>query len=403
MVFRFGQRAEVVAARRGDRRALDAVPHVGRRLVEGGDRHRGQHLAVLDHLELPVGSDRADLGDVQAPALEQRDEALLAARPRGQDHALLRLGEHDLHRAHPVLAARHAVDVQVDAEAGAVRHLPHAAGEPGSAHVLHAGHQVERDRLEARLQQQLLHERVADLHGGAVGLGGVGEVGRGEHGAAKAVTAGLRADVVELVADRADRALAQVLVPQEAEGHDVDQGVLLVARVGLDLPADRGHADRVAVVRDALDHAGEQVAAARVVELPEAQRVEHRYGSRAHGEDVAQDAADAGGRALDRLDGAGVVVALHLEGNGPAVTDVDHPGVLPGSLQHLGAAGRQAPEQRARVLVAAVLAPQRAEHGGLERVGLTAEALDHLVVLGLAEPERGGHMAQAVRRRGGGV
>ena len=41
----------------------------------------------------------------------------------------------------------------------------------------------------------------------------------------------------------------------------------------------------------------------------EAQRIHDGQRPRAHGEDVAQNAADAGGRALEGLDVAGVVVA----------------------------------------------------------------------------------------------
>ena len=44
--------------------------------------------------------------------------------------------------------------------------------------------------------------------------------------------------------------------------------------------------------------------------LAEAQRVHHGDGARAHGEDVAHDAAHAGGRALIGLDEAGMVVAI---------------------------------------------------------------------------------------------
>ena len=69
-----------------------------------------------------------------------------------------------------------------------------------------------------------------------------------------------------------------------------------------------------------------------LVERAEAQRIHDGEGPRAHGEDVAEDAADAGGRALIRLDVAGVVVRLDLEGAGPAVADVDDAGVLAGAL-----------------------------------------------------------------------
>ena len=50
--------------------------------------------------------------------------------------------------------------------------------------------------------------------------------------------------------------------------------------------------------------------------------------ARAHGDDVADDAAHAGGRALVGLDEGRVVVGLHLEGDGPAAADVDDAGVL---------------------------------------------------------------------------
>ena len=71
-------------------------------------------------------------------------------------------------------------------------------------------------------------------------------------------------------------------------------------------------------MRDARDHAFEDAAVARrrsvrIVERAEAQRVHHGDGPRAHGEDVAQNAADAGGRALERLDETGVVVRFDLE------------------------------------------------------------------------------------------
>ena len=60
----------------------------------------------------------------------------------------------------------------------------------------------------------------------------------------------------------------------------------------------------------------------------EAQRVQVGDRPRAHGEDVAQDAADAGRRALIGLDVGRVVVALHLEDRRVAVADVDHAGIL---------------------------------------------------------------------------
>ncbi|MBI4875128.1 MAG: phosphoribosylformylglycinamidine synthase subunit PurL, partial [Acidobacteria bacterium] len=86
------------------------------------------------------------------------------------------------------------------------------------------------------------------------------------------------------------------------------------------------------VVGDAGHHATQDAAVAGgvfgIVQGAEAQRVQHRDRPRAHGEDVAQDAAHAGGGALERLDEAGVVVGFDFEGDGPAIADIDDAGVF---------------------------------------------------------------------------
>jgi len=66
----------------------------------------------------------------------------------------------------------------------------------------------------------------------------------------------------------------------------------------------------------------------RVRDGAEPQLVHHGDRPGAHRHDVPHDPTDAGRRTLVRLDEAGVVVALHLEGDGPAVADVHHAGVL---------------------------------------------------------------------------
>src|SRR5207245_6909881 len=106
-------------------------------------------------------------------------------------------------------------------------------------------------------------------------------------------------------------------------------------RLEVDLAADGGHADRVPVMPDPGDRPVEQVAhavaRARAGEFAEAQRVQDGDRTRADREDVAQDAADPGGGALERLDGARMVVGLDLEGTHEPGADVDRDGVLPGA------------------------------------------------------------------------
>ncbi len=162
---------------------------------------------------------------------------------------------------------------------------------------------------------------------------------------------------------------------------------MLVGGLEVDLAADVGHADRVAVVADPAHRAVEQVARADRVELAEAQRVEDRDRPRADREDVAEDAADPGRRPLEGFDRARVVVGLDLEGDRVAVADVDGAGVLARPHHHPLALGRQPPQQLARVLVGAVLGPEQAEHRQLDVVRLAPELLDDQLELGVGKPQ----------------
>ena len=189
--------------------------------------------------------------------------------------------------------------------------------QPGRAQVLQRGEQ-----LAARAARGSTRAASTPRTGRRSGRDGrlaivlLVELGGGEHRrAADPVAAGARAEQHEQVAHARGGAADQPLVRREPDAHRVDQAVVLVGGLEVDLAADGGHADRVAVVADARDGPVEQVARARRVELAEAQRVEHRDRPRADREDVAQDAADAGGRALERLDRARVVVGLDLEGD----------------------------------------------------------------------------------------
>ena len=120
-----------------------------------------------------------------------------------EQHALLRLGEHDLVRRHAGLALRDTCDVDLDARAAARAHLAGRAGQAGGAHVLHADQRVGLHQLEARLEQELLHERIADLHGRPLLGRLLVELRRRHRRAVDAVAAGLRADVVDGIAGAA--------------------------------------------------------------------------------------------------------------------------------------------------------------------------------------------------------
>jgi hypothetical protein len=107
----------------------------------------------------------------------------------------------------------------------------------------------------------------------------------------------------------------------------------------------------------------------------EPEPVEQRDRPRSHRDDVAQDPADPGRRALERLDRGRMVVRLDLERDREPVAEIEDARVLARSLQHTLACGRQPAQQRGRVLVAAMLRPQDGEDGELEVVRVAVEQL----------------------------
>jgi len=95
---------------------------------------------------------------------------------------------------------------------------------------------------------------------------------------------------------------------QHADAQRVHQRVTGVTVVEVDLATDVRQPEAVAVSTDAGDHAGQHSVGVRRVEWAEPQRVQHGDRPCAHRQDVADDAAHAGGRTLVGLDIGRVVV-----------------------------------------------------------------------------------------------
>ena len=204
-----------------------------------------------------------------------------------------------------------------------------------------------------------------------------------------AVAAGACAHVDHRVANAGGLGVEDVFLAADAQREHIHQRVTVIARFEDALAAHRGHAEAVAVMSDAGHHAGEDAAVAgagfRIVETAEAERIEHRDRTRAHGENVAQNAAGAGGGALKGLDEAGVVVRFDLEGDDVAAADIDDAGVFARPLHHQLAARRQLLQMQARALIRAVLAPHHTEDSQFGVSWLAAQNLDDLLILARRE------------------
>ena len=162
----FGGRVERDGSFPGADGAMVERRIVGERLVGNvGDEH-----AVMADAQARLGLDRADDDGVEAPLCEDAQDFVFAALFGDEQHALLAFGEHDLVGAHAGFALRHAVELDVEADAAARAHLAGGAGEAGSAHVLNADDGAGLHGFKAGFEQQLLHERIADLDVGALVL-----------------------------------------------------------------------------------------------------------------------------------------------------------------------------------------------------------------------------------------
>ena len=164
---------------------------VGQRLV-GNFR---DDLAVLQHAHRRLGDDAADGDGIESPLLEDAEDFVFAALLGDQQHALLRLAQHDLVGSHAGVALRHQIEFDLQANAAAPAHLAGRAGQAGGAHVLDADDRAGLHGFEAGFEQQLLQERIAHLHIGPLGLGFFAELLARHGGAVDAVAPGLRADV----------------------------------------------------------------------------------------------------------------------------------------------------------------------------------------------------------------
>ena len=133
---------------------------------------------------------------------------------------------------------------------------------------------------------------------------------------------------------------------------------------------------------------------------PEAQRIEQKLRPRAHRENVANDSADAGGRALKRLDRARVIVAFDLERDRPAVADIDDAGIFFAGLDENVRPGcRKFLQLSPRIFVGTMLAPHDGKNSELGEIRLAAENFFDALVLFRRESMFAHHVGRNLRFR----
>ncbi len=207
------------------------------------------------------------------------------------------------------------------------------------------------------------------LDGGPVGRAFRAELLRGEGSPSQPVAARRGADVIDRVAHPRRLAPADLVVAERSQAQGVHERVSLVGSVKVDVAADRRDPDAVAIVGNPGDHAPQEPLGRGRTQVAKAQGIGEQDRPGPHRENVADDPAHPGRRALKRLDCARVVVRLDLEGDRPAVAYVDDARVLLAGLDEhapepgpdMLLLGGKPLQQGPRVLVGAVLRPHDRE------------------------------------------
>ncbi len=167
--------------------------------------------------------------------------------------------------------------------------------------------------------------------------------------AVNSVASRFRADVNHRIARAAVLSRKIILRAGDAQRQRVHQRIIRVARLEHDFAAHCRHAETISVKSDAANHAIQNVPVARDFfrrgisrtrprgDRAETQRIEHGNRPRAHGENIAQNPAHAGRRALKRFDEARMIVRFDLEYGHQAVADIHHARILSRALHHVRA------------------------------------------------------------------
>ena len=180
---------------------------------------------------------------------------MLAALDGDEEHALLAFGEHDFVGGHAGFALGDEVELDIEADAAAGAHLAGGTGKAGGTHILNAYDCAGLHGFKAGFKEEFLHEGVADLDVGTLGLSAFVELFTGHGCAVDAVTAGFCADVDDGVAGAARLSVKDFVDFDQAEGEGVDQGVAGVTGLELGFAAEVGDAETVAVAGNAADYA----------------------------------------------------------------------------------------------------------------------------------------------------
>ena len=237
-----------------------------------------------------------------------------------------------------------------------------------------------RHQFQTSLDQQFFRERIADLNCGPFGLGILAKIGAGHSCAVNAIAPSFGPDIDDGVAHAGGGGIENFVLIRDAHGHRIDEDIAVIGGVEIGFAANCRYTHAIAIAADPGDYALHQMLHLGMIGPSKPQRIGIRHRTSAHGEDIAQYAANTRCCALIGLNVGWVVVALHLEDRGLIVANVDNASILARTTNDPRGLGRQFLQMEARGFVAAMFRPHDREDAQLNHIGFTAQRFQDLAV-----------------------
>ncbi len=229
---------------------------IDRRIIgQRGIRNLRDNFAVLQHAHLRIARNAANFDRIQAPLLKYAEYLVFAPFLRDQQHALLRLAQHDLVRSHARFALRNAIQFNLNAGAAARAHFARGACEAGRAHILNSDNGARLHGFKASLEQQLFKERIPHLHIGPLGLRSLTELFARHGCAVDTVASGLGAHINDRITLARGTRVKNLIAPHQPKRESIHQRIAGVAGLKFDFATKVRNAKTVPIRCDTADHA----------------------------------------------------------------------------------------------------------------------------------------------------
>ena len=299
--------------------------------MQEGHVHIDQRLARVGHAQVLVVREVADHAGSHILARAEGQECVNVCGRHSQHHTLLGLREPNLPGLQARVFQRHLLQIYRYSRLRA--NLAHRRGEATGPAVGDPAVEAQVTGMEQHIEQLLLGDRVADLHGAAhLGSGAMGQLNAAKRRAVDTVAPSAPAQHHHRIAGADVVRVGSAW--GDAQGAAVDQRIRGVARVEQYRPVDRGDAQLVTIIPYTSHHTGgdpsrgEDTLGRDVIGRAEAEHIGVGDWPRRDAQHIADDPAHAGVRPAEGFQGAGVVMRLYLKRNLVILAEGDDPGIV---------------------------------------------------------------------------